>query len=158
MRLPTGSSGGTWTSADQIILGSIDSGLFEVPAEGGEPTSLTTLDAARGEVSHHSPSVTPDGRGVFFVIRGASRNQRFIAVLDRATGSVMRLGLAGTTPRYVSSGHLLYASLDGALSAVSFDAASLTVRGRPVQLVEGLTLSRRAARALTPRRLVVSCI
>ena len=142
VRLPTGSSGGTWTSADQIIMGSIDSGLFGVPAEGGEPTSLTTLDAARGEVSHHSPSVTPDGRGVFFVIRGASRNQRFIAVLDRATGSVMRLGLAGTTPRYVSSGHLLYASLDGALSAVSFDVASLTVRGRPVPLVEGLTLSR----------------
>ena len=136
--MPAGIRGASWNSSNQIIVGGLNGGLAEVPADGGDPTSLTTLDANRAEVGHSSPAVTPDGRGVLFVIREAARTEGLLAVLDRATGQVTRLGLAGTNPRYVSSGHLVYASPDGPLTAVSFDPERLELQGRPVAVVEGL--------------------
>ena len=138
--MPAGISGASWNSSNQIIVGGLAGGLAEVPADGGDLTSLTTLDANRAEVGHSSPAVTPDGRGVLFVIREAARTEGLLAVLDRATGQVTRLGLAGTNPRYVSSGHLVYASPDGALTAVSFDPERLELQGRPVAVVEGLLM------------------
>ena len=137
--MPAGIRGASWHSSNQIIVGGVSEGLAELPADGGDPTSLTTLDANRAEVGHYSPAVTPDGRGVLFVIREAARTE-VLAVLDRATGQVTRLGLAGTNSRYVSSGHLVYVSPDGTLTAVSFDPERLELQGRPVAVVEGLLM------------------
>ena len=129
--------GGSWGAANQIIVGTRGGGLAELPADGGDPTPLTTLDADSGELSHAMPSLTPDGRGILFVISEGPQSG-LLAVLDRATGQVTRLGLAGTHPRYVSSGHLVYASPDGTLTAVPFDPERLELQGRPVAVVEGL--------------------
>ena len=49
-----------------------------------------------------------------------------------------RLGLAGFTPRYVSTGHLVYNTEDGSVRAVPFDASALEVTGNPVPLVENV--------------------
>ena len=136
--MPARIRGASWNSSNQIIVGGSAGGLAELPADGGDPTSLTTLDANRAEVGHSSPAVTPDGRGVLFVIREAARTEGLLAVLDRATGQVTRLGLAGTNPRYVSSGHLVYASPDGTITAVSFDPERLELQGPPVAVVEDL--------------------
>ena len=59
-----------------------------------------------------------------------------ILVVSRATGEVLPLVPGGTHPRYAASGHIVYASEDGGLSAVGFDAARLAVTGAPVLLVE----------------------
>ena len=61
-------------------------------------------------------------------------------MLDLATTEVTRLGLAGVSPHYVSTGHVVYAAEDGSLRAAPFDAASLEVTGNPVPLVEGVTV------------------
>ena len=61
-----------------------------------------------------------------------------LAVLELDTREIMRLGLAGTSPRYVATGHLVYAAEDGSLRAVAFDADQLAVTGTPVTLVEGI--------------------
>ena len=61
-----------------------------------------------------------------------------LAVLDLDTGETTLLGLAGVSPHYVSTGHLVYAAEDGSLRAVAFDATSLEVTGNPVPLVEGV--------------------
>ena len=55
-------------------------------------------------------------------------------------GTVTRLGLAGVSPHYVSTGHLVYAVEGGSLRAVPFDATSLTVTGNPVPVVEGVNV------------------
>ena len=68
-----------------------------------------------------------------------------LAVLDLATGEVTRLGLAGASPHYFSTGHLVYAAEDGSVRAVPFDAASLTVTGNPVPLIEGVSLKSTGA-------------
>ena len=51
------------------------------------------------------------------------------------------MGLAGLSPQYVSTGHLVYVDAEeGALSAVPFDAATLTVAGAPVGLIENIMI------------------
>jgi serine/threonine-protein kinase len=64
-----------------------------------------------------------------------------LAVLDLSTSEIIRLGLPGTSPHYVSTGHLVYAAEDGSVRAVPFDVESLEVTGNPVPLVEGVAAS-----------------
>ena len=68
-----------------------------------------------------------------------------LAVLDLDTEEVTQLGLAGVSPHYVSTGHLVYAVEDGSVRAVPFDTASLTVTGNPVPLIEGVSVKQRGA-------------
>jgi len=44
------------------------------------------------------------------------------------------------SPRYSSTGHLLYAVEDGSVRAVPFNATSLAITGNPVPLVEGVAV------------------
>ena len=69
------------------------------------------------------------------IVTGAPLTTGQLAVLDLATGDVTRLGLAGVSPHYVSTGHLVYV-LNNVLFAVPFDPAALAVTGGPVPLVE----------------------
>ena len=133
--------GASWGADDQIVFGTFTSGLFRVPGGGGEPEALTTLDTEQGEMTHRWPFIIPDRDAVLFVIAsGAPLPNGQLAVLDLDTGEVTRLGLAGVSPHYVSTGHLVYAAEDGSVRAVPFDAASLDVTGNPVPLVEGVSV------------------
>ncbi|MFP8873719.1 MAG: hypothetical protein VCB42_04090, partial [Myxococcota bacterium] len=140
--LPSPVRGGTWGRNDEIILGTSGGGLFQVPAGGGEPEALTTVDAERGEVGHYWPSILPDGRAVVFVVATgtpvAANGQ--LAVLDLETREVKRLDLAGLNPHYVTTGHLIYAVQDGSLFGVRFDQARREIEGSPVPLVEGVSV------------------
>ena len=140
--LPFPVRGATWGPDDRIIVGTNSGGLFQVPAAGGEAEPLTTLDAEQGGVGHYWPSLLPDRNAVVFVVAAqtpVSANGQ-LAALDLNTGEVKRLGLAGVSPRYVSTGHLVYAAQDGSLLAVPFDAERLEVKGSPVPLVEGVAV------------------
>jgi serine/threonine-protein kinase len=66
------------------------------------------------------------------ISRGATRTS--IAALELATGRVKTILPGGTSPRFVSSGHLVYAE-GGALRAVRFDPARLERIGDPVTVV-----------------------
>lgn len=136
--------GATWADGGHIVFGTQNGGLFEVSADGGEPEALTTLDIDARDDSHVWPAVIQGRAAVLFVIRSESTEPDAdgrLAVLDRDTGDVRRLELTGTAPRYLSTGHLVYASMDGALRAVPFDAASLEVTGSPVALLEGILVT-----------------
>ena len=136
---PSSILGASWGPDDQIIFGTQGGGLFRVSGGGGEPEPLTTLDTEQGETDHTWPSVIPGRDAVVFVTgTGAPLTTGQLAVLDLDTGDVTRLGLAGVSPHYVSTGHLVYAAEDASLRAVPFDATSLQVTGNPVPLVEGV--------------------
>jgi hypothetical protein len=50
--------GAVWTrSGDVVYAPSNVSGLMRVAAAGGEPTSFTSLDAGRGDISHRLPAL-----------------------------------------------------------------------------------------------------
>jgi serine/threonine-protein kinase len=138
--------GASWGTHDEIIFGTVDDELYRVSADGGEAEALTTLDAEQSEASHRWPSIVPGAEAVVFVIttdRPLTTGQ--LAVLDLSTGEVKRLGLAGTSPRYVSTGHLIYAADDGSVRGVPFDATSLEVTGSPMPLVEDVVVKNTGA-------------
>ncbi len=111
-------------------------GLWRVSADGGEPTVLTTPDAAQHEMNHAFPAVLPGGRGVLFTITTADQKDRpQVAVLDLKTRERKTLIQEGGDGQYVETGHLIFAAA-GALRAVRFDPIRLEALGDPVTVVE----------------------
>ena len=137
--LESGMRGASWGLDDQIIVGTAGAdGLLRIPGGGGEPEVLTTPDAELTE-SHRWPFIIDEREAVVFaILTGTTLTTGQLAVLDLATGEVTQLGLAGVSPHYVSTGHLVYAAEDGSLRAVSFDAGTLSVTGSPVPLVDNI--------------------
>lgn len=117
--------GASWGADDQIVLGRASAGLSQVPATGGVPAPLTTLDKSQGEVSHRLPYVLPGGDAVLFT---ATRN-RFprwtdtrVFLYSRRSGIRTLVVDGGADARYAASGHLVYAR-EGVLLAAPFDIA-----------------------------------
>jgi Tol biopolymer transport system component len=124
-------AGAAWASGEEIIVGTgQNGGLYRVPLDGTPPERIT-------EGQHHWPSMVPDRDAV--LLMDHTRGQH-LAVLDLRTREVKALGLEGTSPRYVSTGHIVYATPDRSLWGVEFDTESLDVRGNPVLLQEGVAV------------------
>ena len=129
--------GASWGPDDMIVFGMNDGeGLRQVPAAGGELRSLTVAD---GPTNHVLPDVLPNGAGVLFVMSTLSTatTDDQIAVLDLRTGEHHVIIAAGTSPRYASSGHIVYV-VGNTLRAVAFDPERLEVTSDPVPVVEGV--------------------
>ena len=135
------SVGGSWGDDGQIVYTpNFSDALWTIPAAGGTARALTKVDRAAGEVSHRWPSVLPGGAGVLFTIKSATNetlDDAHIAIADLKTGEHHVLVEGGTMPRYLDSGHLVFARA-GKLYAVGFDLASGKVRGAPVPVLEGV--------------------
>ena len=129
--------GASWGEDDTIVFAHGEGGLWSVSADGGTPKELTTL--GEGEVSHRLPEVLPGAQAVVFTI-----TKRFwywkdteLAVQVLATGERKVLVEGAADPRYVPTGHLLYARL-GTLMAVPFDLERLEVTGGSLPVIEGV--------------------
>ncbi len=109
-------------------------GLSRVSADGGTPELLLSRDSLQGEMFLVHPSWLPSGDAVLFAIDDGSGKSLGISVLDLRTRRVTKLLTNGDNPRYLATGHLLYAR-DSALYAVPFDPKSRRVMGTP-RLVE----------------------
>src|SRR5215831_8255912 len=141
-RVPgTGFRGGSWGPDNRIIFASNDAatGLFSVPATGGNATVLTRPDRDHGEQGHLFPWVLPDGRAVLFTIvqSDGSMETAVIAALDLRTSQRKVLVRGGTAAQYVDGGYLVYASA-GSLRAVRFNPARLEVLSDPVLVVDSV--------------------
>ncbi|MEJ2086283.1 MAG: DPP IV N-terminal domain-containing protein, partial [Acidobacteriota bacterium] len=135
------SRGASWADDDTIVLApSASSGLVRVPAAGGEPTPLTTLDEASGEVTHRWPFALPGGRGVLFTSHNSGSNfdSANIEVIDTTTGERKVLHRGGSYPQYVPTGHLVYMN-EGTLFAADFDLDSLEVTSQPAPVVQNIS-------------------
>jgi len=135
-RLPGDTAGITWGPDDTVFFATFSGrGLFRVPARGGEPEQVTTVDEALGEQYHAWPSALPNGKGVLFA--ACSPTECRLAVVSLETRAVTYL-LAGTSPRYSPTGHIVYAA-DSALRAVGFDQDRLALTtDSPVPVVDGV--------------------
>jgi Tol biopolymer transport system component len=138
--------GAAWGEDGRIVLSaSFRTGLSIVPATGGTPRPLTTLDAARKEKSHRFPVFLPGGERLLFVAQTAEGGSRddasAIEALELATGKRTRLVAANSSPLYAPSGHLLFWR-DGSLFAQRFDARRLAVAGEPVAIAAGVAYNQ----------------
>jgi len=133
-------AGATWGEDDTIVFGTGEpSGLWRLPASGGAVEPLTELDEAERESNHEWPEFLPGGEAVVFAVRraGDTADAAQIVMRDLETGEQQVLVAGGSYPRYVSSGHLVYA-FDGTLRAVPFDRTRRTVTGNPVPVLDGV--------------------
>ena len=85
-----GSLGASWGTDNIIVFGQSLGPLWQVPASGGTPSQLTSLDTSRGETGHRLPQVLPDGDAVLFTVTYNWLPQwkdMQIAVYSRRTGA-----------------------------------------------------------------------
>jgi len=131
--------GAAWSLDDRIVFAG-SKGLMQVPAGGGTPTALTTVDEKKGETGHSRPQFLPGEKQLLFTLTmkdpGAGGPQ--FAVLDLGSGTYRTVARGGSNGRYVSTGHLVY--LRGAtLFAVPFDLKTLSVTGAEAPVVEAVS-------------------
>ena len=126
--------GGSWNRDGVILIApNPNSCIYRVPAGGGEPQPVTTLDSTRGETSHCYPQFLPDGRHFLFTVLPA-RAGKFDTYLGSLDSPKRTLVLsAGTGLAWTPAGHLLFAQ-GGQLMAQEFDARALKLRGEPKSL------------------------
>ncbi|HUF23500.1 MAG TPA: protein kinase [Vicinamibacterales bacterium] len=107
-----------------------DAPLVSVPADGGTPSDVSTLDRGNRERGHWWPHPLPDGRHVLFTVwyEAAGLSESKIAALDVGTGT-HRVLFPGAMARY-AAGHLIYYRA-GAHYVVRFDVASMAATGEP---------------------------
>jgi eukaryotic-like serine/threonine-protein kinase len=131
--------GGSWGDDGQILLGGWNSGLFQVAASGGKPVSVTTLDAARGEVFHYWPQILPGGRFLYFVRSNKRENTGVYAASLAKPLQPVQLLATDTNALYAPAAgsgrnhrkeYLLWLR-GGTLVAQDFDTAKSKLSGVP---------------------------
>ncbi len=134
----TGNARGvSWGTTGIVFASTAASPLQFAPEAGGPTRPLTRLGP--GESSHRFPQFLSDGQTVFFAVGAGAVGLR-VAVHSITTGQRKMLSAAGTSPRYVPPGYLVYAQA-GSLMAARFDLKRLAVTGNPVPVVEGVLQS-----------------
>jgi Tol biopolymer transport system component len=130
----TDGRGGTWNEAGMIIFQrDWSEGLMKVPAGGGTPEPLTTLNKDRFDVAHRWPHFLPDGRQFLFYLVSTTNpvasehSGIYIGSLD---SSESRLLLRSESRALYARGHLLY-RVGSTLMAHPFDVSGQRLTGDP---------------------------
>ena len=128
--------GGTWSRLDTILFAPGRSGLSQVPAAGGEPRPVTTLDLSRKETAHQWPQFLPDGQRFLYFSAGASPESIFLGSLD--SPAVTPVLASQSQARYSPQGYVLFVS-QGTLRAQPFDVSRGIVTGDAVPIAEDVS-------------------
>ena len=139
--MPLGMSWGP----DGVVFSQGSQGISLVAANDSTPPRV--LGSPRtGEVPA-SPQMLPGGQHVLFALTTGTAANRWdtadIVAQSVATGERTLIIQGGGDPRYVPTGHIVYA-VGGTLYAVRFDEQTLKTMGSPAPVVEGVR------RALVP--------
>src|SRR5262249_13159257 len=128
----------SWGDNDIIAFKTANQGgLSQVFAAGGVAQRLTALN--KDEIIHRWPDFLPGGKTLLLSTNSVNFtwNVARLAAYASGTGQGHDLNLSGVSPRYATTGHLIFAQA-GTLMAAPFDAKRLEVRGPAVPVVEGV--------------------
>jgi Tol biopolymer transport system component len=135
---------GTWNRDGVILFFLGRSGIYRVPAAGGQPIPVPVLDVSRNDLVYRWPWFLPDGNH-FLCLGTTNLNEEptvYLASLDGKPAK--RLLAADSNAIYSpslspatsgSSGHLLFVR-EGALLAQAFDASSQALSGEPFRVAD----------------------
>lgn len=136
--------GGAWNDEGTILFTpTTTDAIFRVSSAGGTPVQLTTLDAARQEVSHRFPEFLPDGEHFLFLVEGSAVSgdpQSGFGLWIGSIDSSERTWLLETTSsaRYSNEGYLLFLR-DKSILAQRFNASALRLEGEAVPVAENVS-------------------
>jgi hypothetical protein len=133
----TGGPALAWVPNGPIVFArSWLSGLSAISKDGGAIRSISTLDSGRGEIGHWFPNALPDGHHLLMTVwtKATGINDAEIAILDLDTGKHTVL-FKGAEGRYLAPGFIVFFRA-GAFHAIRFDAATRTVSGEPVRVLD----------------------
>jgi serine/threonine-protein kinase len=138
-----GATGGTvpygvvWSPTDTIYIGGF-SGLWKVPATGGQPQLVGGADPAAARVGRRWPYLLPDGKTILVASGSSSATSQKLGVVDLASGNAVELENVLAMPLGLIDDQLVYVTPTGGLMAVRFDVATRKPTGQPVQMDEGV--------------------
>ncbi|MDO9318304.1 MAG: hypothetical protein Q7V56_08900 [Gammaproteobacteria bacterium] len=142
--LPAGAwSFGAWSEEDDIVY-SDRTTLHRIPAGGGTPEQLTSLNEANEELSHAFPSLVPGKRAVLFTVGSEPPIDRRIEalLLDSGERRVVLDNASGA--QVLASGHVLF-QRDANVMLAPFDFDTLTVTGAAVAVPDAIGMDSLAS-------------
>jgi serine/threonine-protein kinase len=130
-----------WLGDNMLVYAPNATGaLYTLPAVGGTPRPITSIDEKARERTHRWPVALPGGRAVLFTVGTYASPDNYddcaIDAVIPSSGERRRV-LEGAALVRLAPGHLLFAR-GAVLSAVPFDTDKLTISGTPVQVLQGV--------------------
>ncbi len=127
---------GAWGRDGTIVFSrGIASGLYRVPATGGTPVQVTTVDPSNNEIEHIWPYFLPDGRHFLFFVRNAQPDNSAIYVGTLDLKNTTRLLQVHSSVAYAPPGYVLFVR-ENTLMAQGFDADRLELNGDAFPVAE----------------------
>jgi serine/threonine-protein kinase len=143
-----GGGGATWSGDGRIVFSYGSSGLYEVPAGGGDPRSLLEPDPEL-ESDFHQPGFLPGGSAVMFVQHRLRHGPDTLQLLRNGerTTLVQFEGTGIWDPFYSPTGHILYHRVgdNGGVWALPFSLSNMEPSGNPFLLTADASVPSAAA-------------
>jgi eukaryotic-like serine/threonine-protein kinase len=134
-----------WGQDNTILFTIFRSGIFRVPADGGVPMRVTSLDKSRRELNHYWPSFLPGGTHFLYLATANATDT------SKAPPSVYIATLDGRDPQpldgihsravFVAPGYLLFED-GGSLLAQRFDLTNRRLSGEAIRIAEQIAVNR----------------
>jgi eukaryotic-like serine/threonine-protein kinase len=123
--------GGSWNREGVILFSPTgDGGLLAVPASGGEPTSATSLDAAREERGQRWPAFLPDGKRFVYLSLSGDKVRRAIYAGTLGSEAEHEIVKADSNAQFVPPNELFFVR-KGSLYSQRLDTNTLRPEGDP---------------------------
>jgi hypothetical protein len=130
-----------WGDGDRLLYPR-NSELWIATGDGRDGRLLLKPDTARGIYRYLWPHVLPGGDRALIVIDRSPAplvvDSLMLAVVSLTDGTVSELGVPGTNPYFVASGHILFGRAGGLVYAAPFSLRRGAITGTPRLLVEGV--------------------
>jgi eukaryotic-like serine/threonine-protein kinase len=122
----------SWGADDTIVFSRPSGGIYRLSADGGTPELI--IKNEKNEL-FIAPQILMDGKAVMFTNGSSSPVRTQIQSIKSADRKDL---FTGDNARYLPTGHVVFASEDGNLSAAVFDKERLELQGTPIPLTQGV--------------------
>ena len=133
-----------WYDDHSLLLENVD--LWKFDTQGGEPELIFKAphDPNVPEVKITSPQMLPGNKTVLATLMSEMESEGDVVLLHLASGNIDTLIQGPIFARYAPTGHVLYAD-NGDVFARRFDLKTHRVSGRPVRVIENVSMFKSSA-------------
>ena len=147
---------GVWLASGTIVFGGPGTaGLKQVPADGGSPTTLTSVDVTQGEFAHLPASHAPEVGAVFFTTTFSQLRETRLEAVILQSGERRVITENARGGRYLSTGHLVFSRGDAVLVA-PMDVKRLVLAGPAAALSDDIRRDGANSEGTVPQMVVSS--